>query len=184
MFRRIILTLLAVTFVFAQAWCEEDSSYLSPWRDFSCVIPQGWTAFGEKTRAGYAVHILGPDDPNGSYRTGIDIHWFDSSRPEFVPVSKAVDSMRAADPLTGRSATILRVMRGADTIARIFETTENRWLPTEKLPALKEHLHSYVAILPRGKSYWIVTLSSTRSVYLDYHDTFVDFLRSFHPIGY
>lgn len=164
--------------------CDGDSSYLSPWRDFSCTLPKGWTAFSEKDAMGYVVHILGPDDPNGSYRTGIDIHWFDSSNEGFIPVSKAVDGMRKSDSLTGRVSTPLRVMRGADTMARIFEITENRWLPSERLPSLKEHIHSYVAVLPRGRSYWIVTLSSARSVYLDYHDTFVDFLRSFHPLVY
>ncbi len=168
----------------AFAGSDGSTDYVSPWRDFSCSLPKGWVAFSEKDQMGYVVHILGPDDPTGVYRTGIDIHWFDSSRPGFVPLTKAVEGMRASDSLTGRSSTLLRVVRGADTFARMFEINENRWLPSERLPSIKKHLHSYVAILPRGKSYWIITLSSTRSVYLDYRDTFIDFLRSFNPMGY
>ena len=111
--------LMAALLISISAFADSGDStdYVSPWRDFSCTLPKGWVAFSEKDQMGYVVHILGPDDPTGVYRTGIDVHWFDSSRPGFVPLTKAVEGMRASNSLTGRSSTLLRVVRGADTFA-------------------------------------------------------------------
>ena len=61
---------------------------------------------------------------------------------------------------------------------------KTRRLPADHAPSIEDELHHYVAVIPSGESYYIVKLSSTRDVYLEYRELFVRFLRSFKPLGY
>lgn len=154
-------------------------------RSFSCEIPsRGWHAFEEDSVQGYAVHILGPDSPTGTYRAGIDIHWVERGQSGYMDYKKAIDVQRRSDAAAERKATPVRLMRVAGMNARVFEVTETRLLPPDRLPAAPEVLHHYVAILPSGDSYFLIRLSSTRDSYLDHRDEFVRFLKHFRVLGY
>ena len=152
-------------------------------RSFSCEIPsRGWHAFEEDSVQGYAVHILGPDSPTGTYRAGIDIHWVERGQSGYMDYKKA--STSSGVPTRRRAqSTPVRLMRRRMN-ARVFEVTETRLLPPDRLPAAPEVLHHYVAILPSGDSYFLIRLSSTRDSYLDHRDEFVRFLKHFRVLGY
>lgn len=151
---------------------------------FYCDVPLGWQPFEEEDPAGTAVHILGPDAPGGAYRAGIDVRWVEKGQPGYQTAKKLVDRLRRDDKTTDRHASTVRPMRIAGTLARTFEVTETRRLPPEGLPAVEEPLHQYVAVVPSGESYFLITLSSSRETYLDYRQLFVDFLHSFKSTGY
>lgn len=154
-------------------------------RSFRCEIPiEGWLPMEEETAQGYAVHILGPDDPTGVYRTGIDVELFEPGQPGFVPAKKALEDLRRDDKTTGRSAGPVRVVRSSGFTARVFEVTETRRLPAERLPAASTVLHHFVAVVPNGESYFVLRLSSTRDVYLEHRKEFLRFLKKFRPLGY
>ena len=68
-------------------------------------------------------------------------------------------------------------------MGRVFEVYATRRLPAQRLPMIEEQLHHYVALVPSGESYFVIRLSSSRDVYLDYRELFVQFLRSFKALG-
>ena len=159
--------------------------YSPPSGAFTCDLPgPGWKAFEEEEFSGPAVHILGPDDPSGSYRAGIDVRFMDSGQPGFLPLGKELDLLRRSDKATSRGATAVEHLHAARVLARVFEVTESRGLAHDALPSSEKMLHHYVALLPSGQNYWIIRLSSTREAYLDYRETFRGFLKSFRPSGY
>ena len=152
---------------------------------FYCDIPSaGWQAFEEEDSGGLAVHLLGPDNPAGTYRTGIDIRFVDKAQPGFVPYKKALSDLRRSESLAQRDATAVRALRVSGTMARTIEVTEKRLLPQDQLPSSEEGIHHYVVIIPSGESYYIIRLSSSLDVYLDYKDFFLKFLSSFKLLGY
>lgn len=155
-----------------------ERRYIPASRAFACDLPQGWQAFEEEDPSGSVVHLLGPDNPSGSYRTGIDIRLLESKRP----YRETLEELRRPEPETGRTATAVRPLRIPAALARTFEVIETRWLPEERLPALEEELHHYVALIPSGESLILVRLSSSRDIYLEYRDLFVRFLKSFKPL--
>lgn len=148
-------------------------------RAFACDLPPGWTAFEESEPWGFAVHVVGPDDAAGDFRAGIDIHYFEKGQPGFVPAKEYVDELRRGEKASGREATPLRVMRIGNGLGRLFEVSENRRLPFDGLPAQDQALHHYYAVIALGENYYTIDLSSSRESYLDYRETFTDFLRSF-----
>ncbi len=160
-------------------WAQEapETRYMPASRSFACDLPQGWQAF-EEDPSGSVVHLLGPDNPSGSYRTGIDIRLLEGKRP----YRDVLAELRRSDPETGRAATAVRPLRIPAALARTFEVVETRWLPEERLPALAEELHHYVALIPSGESLYLVRLSSSRDVYLEHRELFVRFLKSFKPL--
>jgi hypothetical protein len=162
---------------------EAPTRYVPPSKTFSCDVPSGWSAFEDDEGEASAVHVLGPDGSGGNYRVGIDIRYMEKGSASFLPYKKFVEGLRRSDSSTDRSSTPIRAMRVGAGLARTFEITETRRLPLDRLPAVDESLHHYVAIFPSGDNYFIVTLSSTRDVYLDYRDFFVEFLRNFRPFG-
>ncbi|MDE2039974.1 MAG: hypothetical protein KGO96_01310 [Elusimicrobia bacterium] len=159
--------------------------YVPPSRTFACDLPgPDWHAFEEEEDTGFAVHILGPDDPTGTYRTGIDVRWREKGEPGWVPIKKRIDDeLRRKDPSVGRVATLVRPYRVPAGLARVFEVVEIRRLPASQLPSLDEDLHYYYAVIPEGESYYEIKLASTREEYLKYRDVFVRFLYTFRPIG-
>jgi len=157
--------------------------YSPPSRVFSCEIPSGWQAFEEEDALGPVAHMLGPDNPAGTYRTGLSVRWIERDQPDYVAPQQAVDVMRRSDPASRRSATAVTHMRVAGLLARVFEVVETDVLPLERLPASPEEIHYYVAVIPSGLNYYLVRLSSTRDVYLDFHDVFTDCLKTFQPLG-
>ncbi len=158
--------------------------YSPPSKNFVCDLPRGWTAFAEDEADDIeAVHLLGPENSAGTYRAGIDIRYYEKGAPGFVPYKTAVEQMRRSDGQTDRDSTPIRAMRVGAGLARTFEVSETRRLPADRLPSTTEPLHRSYAIFPNGESYFVVTLSSTREVYLDYRELFVDFLRTFRPLG-
>ncbi|OGR86671.1 MAG: hypothetical protein A3J74_10280 [Elusimicrobia bacterium RIFCSPHIGHO2_02_FULL_57_9] len=175
--------LLAVPIGIAIGTEEEPKPqrYSPPTRSFYCDIPAGWHPFEEEDSLGNVVHILGPDSPSGNYRTGIDIRRAEKNQPDYLPIAKVIEDLRRTDPYTGRTATGVRPMRISGILSRTFEIVENRRLPAGHLPSFSEELHHYVAVIPSGASYFIIRLSSTRDIYLDYRKLFIDFLRSFKP---
>ncbi len=175
------LALLAWAFICAPA--SAASPRLVRWQPdsklFYCDVPAGWTPFEEEDQAGSAVHLLGPDAPTGDFRAGIDIRWVEKGQPGFVPAKKLVEELRRDDKPTDRHSTPIHPMRVNSLLARTFEVQETRRLPPEGLPAVEEELHQYVAVIPSGESYFLVTLASSRETYLDYRQLFIDFLHSF-----
>lgn len=158
--------------------------YTPPSATFVCDLPgPDWHAFEEEEGAGFATHILGPDNPAGTYRTGIDIRWFEKGQPGWVPVKRYIDDLRRSDKETGRSATIVQPYRISGLLARLFEVVQRRRLPDSQLPSLEDEIHDYYAVIPVGESYYSIKMSSTRDVYYDYRDTFISFLRSFKTLG-
>lgn len=159
------------------------SRYTPSSRAFSCEVPSGWTAFDEEEGGGTAVHLLGPDNPAGVFRAGIDIRYMERGQPGFKTFRQFVDDVRRSDDMTQRSATNLRPLRINAGLARVFEISETRRVPADRLPSVEEALHRYVGIIPSGDSYYVISLASTRDAYLDFKDLFTDFLRTFRPMG-
>ncbi len=157
--------------------------YLAPSHLFACEVPTGWKAFETEDALGPVVRLLGPDNPAGTYRTGLSVRWFEKGNPGYVEPQKAVDVMRRSDRDTKRSATAVVHMRVGGLLARIFEVVETQTLPLERLPADEEQIHHYVAVIPSGFNYYLVRLSSTRAVYLDFREDYMRCLNTFKPLG-
>lgn len=169
----------------ARADDKPNLRWSPPSNTFVCDLPgPDWHGFEEEEGAGFASHILGPDDRTGTYRAGIDIRWIEKGQPGWMPLKKLIDDrLRRNDPVTGRSATIVRPYRVPAGLARVFEVVETRRLPGDQLPSVDAELHYYYALIPVGESYFELKMASTREEYFRYRDVFARFLRTFHPIG-
>ena len=155
--------------------------YSPPSRSFTCEVPEGWSAFEEEEPWGFAAHFLGPDDPSGVYRTGIDVHFFEKGQPGFVPAKKMIERLRRPQRDTDRGATPVHIIMGAAGLARTFEVTETRRLPLGQTPSLEYHLRTFVAMIANGDNYWILRLSATRETFDDSRNDFLSFLKNFRP---
>ena len=161
----------------------QPQSRVTTSRLFSCELPSSWNAFEEEDALGAVFHALGPDDPTASYRTGLSVRWVEPEQTGYVEPKKAVESMRRSDRAVRRNATPVLPMRVAGLLARVFEVTETRVLPLERLPAGEKVIHHYVAVIPDRAGYYVVRLSSAREVYLDFHDDFRRCLQTFQPFA-
>jgi len=150
---------------------------------FACEIPSSWSPVEEEDALGPVAHILGPDNPAGTFRTGLSVRWFEPGLPGFLDAKKAIDFLRRPDRALDRHATPVRPLRVSGLLGRSFELFETRLLPLEQLPASPEVIHHYVAVIPSGAGYYVIRLSSTRDVYLDFRDEFSRFLKNFQPLG-
>lgn len=169
----------------ARAADAAPTAYTPPSKDFVCDLPAGWTAFADsEPREMEAVHLLGPDDSGGTFRTGIDIRYYEKGSPGFVAYKTAIEGLRRSDGMTDRSSTPITAMRIGAGLARVFEISETRRLPIDRAFSLTEPLHRYYAIFPNGESYFVVSLTTTREVYLDYRDMFTQFLKTFRPLTF
>lgn len=155
--------------------------YTPPSGLFTCDVPKGWSAFEEEEGSGPAIHMLGPENAGGTFRSGIDVRFMEKGQPGFLSFKRILEELRRPDEATDRSGTAIRPLRTGAGLARTFEITETRRLPPDRLPSIEEALHRYVAIIPSGDNYFVISLASTRESYLDYRDLFVEFLRTFHP---
>jgi hypothetical protein len=143
--------------------------------------PEGWRPFDEEDALGSVVRILGPDDPSGALRATLTVRLVDRDSPAFVPAKDAVDGMRRAGP--NRESTAVQSLRVSAGLARIFEITETRRVPADAGPSAPLQLHEYVAVIPRGESYFVVRLITARENYLDFRGDYVRFLKSIKPVG-
>ena len=165
---------------------EKPASAWAPYeprsRIFRSELPaEGWRAHEEEDALGSVVRVLGPDSASGGVRATLTVRLMDRDTPTFTTAKQAADEMRRQGP--DREATAVRAMRVAAGLARIFEVTETRRVPTDEGPALPEEIHQYVAIVPRGEAYFVVRLVSARADYLDLRDVFVRFLKELRPEG-
>jgi hypothetical protein len=167
----------------AQAPKAKHVLYLAPSHLFSCEVPAEWGAFETEDALGPVVRLLGPDNPAGTYRTGLSVRWFEKGSLGYVDPKKAVDDMHRPDKDIRRSVTAVSHMRVGGLLARLFEVVETRTLPLERLPADEEQIHDYVAVIPSGFNYYLVRLSSSREVYLDFREDYLRCLRTFKPLG-
>jgi hypothetical protein len=159
-------------------------SYAAPSGQFACARPRnGWQTIEGRDALGEVIYFMGPENPAKTYRTGYSIRWMNAETPGFIDAKHQVDFLRATDKATGQRATPVRPMRVAGLLARTFEILETRVLPADKLPASESELHHYVAVIPSGAGYYLIRLSATRDVYLDYRDEWIRFLKSFQPVG-
>lgn len=183
----IILTLCLAAPALAQEIQAPPSSYIkySPLSgSFTCEIPSsGWHGFEEETPHGYSTHIMGPKNPAGNFRTGIDVHFFEKGGAGSLDAKKAIDKMRKSSSNISRRATPIRPTRIAGFPGRLFEIEETRALPADKLPAKEEVLHYFVAVVQSQESYYVVKLASSRDIYLDLRNEFLRFLKHFKPLG-
>ncbi|MDD5629563.1 MAG: hypothetical protein PHU21_10900 [Elusimicrobia bacterium] len=157
--------------------------YLAPSHLFSCEAPRGWQAFETEDALGPVVRLLGPDNPAGTYRAGLSVRWVEKGGPGYVEAKQAVEEMRRSDKDTKRSATAVTPMRVEGLLARLFEVVETRVLPLERLPAAEAQIHHYVAVIPSGRNYYLVRLSSARDVYLDFREDYLRCLKTFKPLA-
>ena len=142
--------------------------------------PSGWKAFEEEDGLGSVVRVVGPDDASGALRATLTVRLVDRDSPVFLPAKEAVEAMRRQGP--GRESTVVHPLRIGAGLARIFEITETRRLPSDAGPSSPMELHQYVAVLPRGEAYFVIRLVSARANYLDFRDDFVRFLKSLKPV--
>lgn len=186
---RLLLALLLLVPAAARAQADRSETdsplrparYTPPSRMFTCDVPKGWSVFEEDEGSGAAVHMLGPENAEGTFRSGLDVRFMEKGSAGYLPYRKFVDLMRKENEETQRSATSIRTMRTGAGLARVFEISETRRLPPDRLPSLEEQLHRYVAIIPSGDNYYFISLASTRDTYLDFRDLWAEFLRTFYP---
>ncbi|MBI5238943.1 MAG: hypothetical protein HY926_00580 [Elusimicrobia bacterium] len=162
---------------------SKHSMYTPSSHLFSCELPSAWQPPEDEDALGPVARLLGPDNPAGNYRTGFSVRWIEKGTPGYVEPQKAVEKMRRSDKETGRSSGGVSVMRVGGLLGRLFEVVETRTLPLERLPARDQALHHYLAVIPNGENYYLVRLSSTRDVYLDFREDWFRCLRTFRPIG-
>ena len=143
--------------------------------------PVGWRAFEEEDALGSVVRILGPDDPSGALRAALTVRLVDRDSPVFMPAKDAVEAMRRQGP--ERESTVVHPLRIGAGLARIFEVTETRRMPSDAGPSAPMEVHQYVAVIPRGEAYYVIRLVTARANYLDFRDDFVRFLKSLKTVG-
>ncbi|MBI5624443.1 MAG: hypothetical protein HY924_11750 [Elusimicrobia bacterium] len=180
------MKLLAILLALAApgAWAQDDfKGYVPPSERFSCEAPADWSAFEEEEPSGSAVHFLGPEDPSGAYRAGIDVHFVDSGRPGYVPAKTAIENLRRSEKLSQRQSTPVKRFAIGKGLARIFEVWEKRSVPGERSPSVAVALHHFVAVVESGEDYFVVRLSSAEEQYVDFRKVFVRFLKSFRAKG-
>lgn len=157
---------------------SDNAPYTPPSRSFSVEIPSGWLALEENEPTGTVSHILAPADARTSFRAGLDIHWVDSHAGGHIPLKQAIELLRRKDPATHRSPGGLKRLSVDSGLARYFEVTESRHVPPERAPSRRIEIHHYLAVIPRGESYFLVRLASDRDSYLDYRDLFLKAVKS------
>jgi hypothetical protein len=150
---------------------------------FTCEAPRDWTPIEEEELSGSVVHLLGPDDPAGAYRSGIDVHYVDSGRPGFVPVKTAIENLRRSDKLTQRQSTPVKRFAVGKVLAKTFEVWEKRSVPAELSPSVTTAIHHFVAVVETGEDYFVIRLSSAEEAYVDLRKVFTRFLKSFRAKG-
>ena len=184
----VLTALLAAVSLRAQDAIErrepQRTLYLPSSHLFACEIPSGWQAFEEEDALGPVVHILGPENPAGTYRAGLSVRWEEKGQAGYVEAQKAVNAMRRSDKETKRDSTAVMHVRVGGALARVFEVVETRTLPSDRLPAREELIHHYLAVIPSGLNYYLLRLSSSRDVYLDFREDFFQCLRTFKPLGH
>jgi hypothetical protein len=150
--------------------------------EFRSELPaSGWYAHEEEDALGTVTRVYGPDSTSGSVRATLSVREYDRSTPGFIPAKDAVEAMRRES--SERAATPVHAMRVGAGLARLFEITTTRRVAADDGPSLPESLHQYVAVIPRGESYYVIRLVSTHESYLDTTDVFARFVKRFLPIG-
>ncbi len=153
-------------------------------RLFSGEIPvQGWWPMEEETATGSVFRLLGGDSQSGAVRTVLSVRFYDKDTPGFMPIKQAVDLMRRENKEISRSISPVRPVRVGLGLARTFEITETRRMPSDDGPSFEEELHHYVAVIPVGEAYYLVRLVSSRATYLEYRDDFVRFMKSLRTLS-
>jgi hypothetical protein len=158
--------------------------YVPASRLFSGEIPvEGWWPMEEETATGSVFRLLGGDSHSGAIRTVLSVRFYDKDTPGFTPIKQAVEHIRREDKDLKRSVTPVRPVRVGLGLARTFEITETRRVPSDDGPSFEEELHHYVAVIPVGEAYYLVRLVSSRATYLDYRDDFVRFMKSMRSLS-
>ncbi|MDD5304551.1 MAG: hypothetical protein PHS14_15755 [Elusimicrobia bacterium] len=158
--------------------------YVPASRLFSGEIPvEGWWPMEEETATGSVFRLLGGDSQSGAVRTVLSVRFYDKDTPGFTPIKQAVDLMRRENKELSRTVTPVRPVRVGLGLARTFEITETRRVPSDDGPAFEEELHHYVAVIPVGEAYYLVRLISSRATYLEYRDDFVRFMKSLRSLS-
>jgi hypothetical protein len=158
--------------------------YVPTSRLFSGEIPvEGWWPMEEETATGSVFRLLGGDSQSGSVRTVLSVRFYDKDTPGFLPIKQAVDLMRRENKEINRTISPVRPVRVGLGLARTFEITETRRVPSDDGPSFEEDLHHYVAVIPVGEAYYLVRLVSSRATYLEYRDDFVRFMKSLRSLS-
>lgn len=158
--------------------------YVPASRLFSGEIPvEGWWPMEEETATGPVFRLLGGDSQSGAIRTVLSVRFYDKDTPGFTPIKQAVELMRRDNKELKRSVSPVRPVRVGLGLARTFEITETRRVPSDDGPSFEEELHHYVAVIPVGEAYYLVRLVSSRATYLEYRDDFVRFMKSLRSLS-
>ncbi|MEQ1919439.1 MAG: hypothetical protein ABL955_09580 [Elusimicrobiota bacterium] len=116
-------------------------------------------------------------------RTVLSVRFYDKDTPGFTPIKQAVELMRRENKSLQRTVTPVRPVRVGLGLARTFEISETRRVPSDDGPSFDEELHHYVAVIPVGEAYYLVRLISSRATYLEYRDDFVRFMKSLRSLS-
>ena len=165
----------------ALAVSAQETRYEPASGAFTCVAPAGWDASESDEPFGPVTRFVGPEDPTGHYRAGLSVRWHEAGTPGFVPAKRMLDVLRRKEEATDRQSTPVRIVRVGGLPYRVFEVTETRHLPPDRLPAVSRDLHHFIALAPWGQGYFVIRLSSTLETYLEHRETFNEFLRRFTP---
>lgn len=158
--------------------------YVPSSRLFSGEIPvEGWWPMEEETATGSVFRLLGGDSQSGSVRTVLSVRFYDKDTPGFMPIKQAVELMRRENKEIGRSVSPVRPVRVSLGLARTFEISETRRVPSDEGPSFEEDLHHYVAVIPVGEAYYLVRLISSKATYLEYRGDFVRFMKSLRSLS-
>ena len=158
--------------------------YVPASRLFSGEIPvNGWWPMEEETATGSVFRLLGGDSQSGSVRSVLSVRFYDKDTPGFTPIKQAVELMRRESKELHRSVSPVRPVRVGLGLARTFEITETRRVPSDDGPSFEEELHHYVAVIPVGEAYYLVRLVSSRAAYLEYREDFVRFMKSLRSLS-
>ena len=153
-------------------------------RLFSGEIPvEGWWPMEEETATGSVFRLLGGDSQSGSVRTVLSVRFYDKDTPGFTPIKQAVELMRRENKELRRTVSPVRPVRVGLGLARTFEISETRRVPSDDGPSFEEELHHYVAVIPVGEAYYLVRLVSSRATSLEYRDDFVRFMKSLRSLS-
>ncbi len=172
-------------FLPASAFAQKEPwiPYSPPSNSFSARIPASWWGYEEEEPNGFAVHLLGPEDPSGVYRAGIDVHRVIKGTPGYAPYREKIARMRKGGGLLDNQSSPLSYTRAAGGLGIVFQTTDWQWLAVGRLPAKRIPLHHWVCVVAEGEDYWVIRLSSTRDSFLKYRDLFRRFVASFKSLG-